>query len=264
MDCEKPPECKELRLSVSKVKTFDQCRRKYYYQYILKLPTSKNQYNALGSMVHLLLELMFKKWIASKYEASLPELLREAWFESQDSEEVTEATKYAVLDDAKGYAKQYCLHYLANEVSKPVQCEPKFELPIQIGPSLRIRIKGFIDRIDKIGERKYIILDYKTNGSAKYLDDFQLGIYIAACLAGPYAGCSFDAAYILLKLNNDLKHMKNPNELYKKQVDKMVDFAIKIEEAETRQIFPPKPGPLCGFCEFKMKCMADTGGADRW
>lgn len=257
-------ECKELKVSVSKVKTFAQCRRRYYYQYVLKLPTSKNQYNALGSMVHLLLEKMFKKWIASKYTTPLPFLLREAWFESQESDEAKEAIKFGVMDAAKGYAKQYCIHYSEKEISRPVECEPKFVLPIQIGPGFRIKITGFIDRIDKLGPRKYAIYDYKTNKNSKYLDDFQLGIYVAACLAGPYAGCFFEAAYILLKLNNEKKYAIDINDCYRKQVDKMVDYAIKIEEAETRQIFPPTPGPLCDFCDFKQQCMQDTGGAGSW
>ena len=46
----------ELPLSVSKVKTFDDCKAKYRYTYIEKLPRKEWSFHIFGSFLHLVLE----------------------------------------------------------------------------------------------------------------------------------------------------------------------------------------------------------------
>ena len=143
---------RHLRLSVSKAKTFDQCRKKFYYQYILKLPTILKDYNAIGSLVHFILEYAFKKWILEEYKSDLKLLIIEGWRVSRETKEWKDAVVFNVTDKAKAYIMEYYRKYIEEQFKfgKPIHCEANFNLPIQIGSDLDIDIVGFIDRIDRV------------------------------------------------------------------------------------------------------------------
>lgn len=257
-----------LRLSVSKAKTFDHCRRQYYYQYVLKLPKEQHEYNAAGSLVHLVLETFFKRWIADKFKGEMKPLLQDSWSSSTDSEEYRNALRFNVVGLAKEYVISYFKHYIDvefKEATVPLECEPRFKLPIDVSPTLGIEVIGFIDRIDKVNSNTIRVLDYKTTNKVQYLDFFQLGIYIAACLAGPYKGYNFEAAYILLKHGNKLKTMPDPMTGYLEAIDKMVKIALEIEQTSSDNYeWPPNETPLCGWCDFRQRCRQDLGGQESW
>lgn len=254
---------RKIKISVSKAKTFDQCKRKFYYQYILKLSTELKDYNALGSLVHLVLELTFTKWLESNYKTPLREVAQDAWQSCKGTKEWMDAEKFDLIKKARGYAVQYFKKYETEymEESKPIRCEPKFVLPIRINESLVAEVVGFIDRIDRIDQKTIWLFDYKTTNKVQYLDFFQLGIYTAACLYGPYKNYKIEAAYVLLKHGMKLKEMSSPNETYIQEVEKMVKIVKEMDVTinETK-LFPPCFTKLCDYCDFQSRCYKDTGG----
>ena len=52
---------KLLQLSVSSVETFQSCKAKWYYRYILKLPATKNYHTTAGSFIHKVLEVFLQQ-----------------------------------------------------------------------------------------------------------------------------------------------------------------------------------------------------------
>lgn len=257
---------RHLRLSVSKAKTFKQCKRKFYYQYILKLPTELKNYNAIGSLVHLVLELAFKRWIEEGHKDNLRQLVIEAWKNCRGAKEWKDAEYFSVIDEAKNYILLYYKKYIEEHYKegKPIKCEPQFFLPLVIDDYLKITITGFIDRIDRIDYKTIYVLDYKTTNKVQYLDNFQLGIYTAACLHGPYKGYNIKAAYILLKHAMKLKKMSNPVERYPSEVDKMVKIAKQMDKTVNfEKDYIPCYTKLCDYCDYKARCYEETGGPPR-
>lgn len=255
-----------LRLSVSKAKTYEQCTLKFYYQYLLKLKTELKDYNAIGSLVHLVLELLFKRWIASDYKRDLKELLIEVWGSCRKTKEWKDAETFDVVDLAKYYVLEYYKAYISREdkTSKPICCEPRFYLPLEIGKDLKVSVVGYIDRIDQVDYKTLSLLDYKTTSKVQYLDNFQLGVYVAACLYGPYKGYNINAGYVLLKHDMKLKKMKKPNENYGKEIKKMVKTAKKMDKTvHFDREYPPTFSRLCDYCDFKDRCYKDTGGPNK-
>lgn len=255
--------CRYLRLSVSKAKTFTQCKRKFFYQYILKLPTELKIYNAIGSLVHLVLELAFKRWIDAKYEADLKKLIVSTWGACRETQEWKDAIQFDCIDEVKHYVLAYYNRYMEEhqKFGKPIHCEPRFHLPLKIGQDLEVVVLGYIDRIDRVDYKTLLVLDYKTTGKVQYLDNFQLGIYAAACLYGPYKGYNINAAYILLKHDMKLKRMKNPTERHIGEVEKMVKIAKQMDQTvHFDKEYPPTYTKLCDYCDFKDRCYKDTGG----
>lgn len=254
-----------LRLSVSRCKTFDQCRFKYHCQYIRKLPTEIKVYNAIGSLVHLILEIAFKKWIKTGYVRDLKELIILAWKQSRETKEWLDAVQFDVIDEAKYYILSYYNDYIKNSSGKPIKCEANFRLPLEISKDLKAEIIGYIDRIDQLDYKTLYVLDYKTTNKVQYLDNFQLGVYTASCLHGPYRGYNIKAAYVLLKHGMKLKKMQNPNDNYMKELDKIVVIARQMDEAiNFTKEFPPSFSKLCDYCDFKDVCYKETGGPNKF
>ena len=53
-------EASSMRLSPSKINTFRKCQREFYYKYIEKLPEQKTIHLFRGTLVHAILEDLFK------------------------------------------------------------------------------------------------------------------------------------------------------------------------------------------------------------
>jgi len=162
--------------SATSLKTFLQCKRKYYFNYIAKIKehsiSLKPAGYELGDIVHKVLEKLYSEGNLTiinlnselaKYQNSNPYLTMELEIWKRKLEKFVEVE---VIRKAKGY--------------KVFEVEKSFSFEYN-----GIRLKGTIDRIDKVADGKYEILDYKTSSSLKvdtvktYENscDFQLEFY---------------------------------------------------------------------------------------
>lgn len=83
-----------MRLSPSKINTYMKCPREFYYKYIAKIPEKKTIHLFRGSLVHAILEDLFKKQFKSF----------KSWEEGKPSEWMQEQfeTRWASDIDTKG------------------------------------------------------------------------------------------------------------------------------------------------------------------
>jgi putative RecB family exonuclease len=86
-----------MRLSPSKINTYMKCPREFYYKYIAKLPEKKTIHLFRGSLVHAVLEDLFKKQFRtfSAWEKGEPEKWMVEQFETRWKEDI----------DSKGWLK---------------------------------------------------------------------------------------------------------------------------------------------------------------
>ena len=84
-----------MRLSPSKINTYMKCPREFYYKYIAKIPEKKTIHLFRGSLVHAVLEDLFKKQFKSfkAWEEGKPE----EWMQDQFE------TRWANDIDTKGW-----------------------------------------------------------------------------------------------------------------------------------------------------------------
>ena len=165
--------------SATSLKTYLQCKRKYYFSYILKIKdhsiSLKPQAYELGKIVHDVLEKIYKHKNVSYenlckhidiYQNKNPYLSLEL--------EIWKKKLQKFINKEQIRFKQGINVY---------SLEKKFYI-IYKG----IKIKGAIDRIDKLKDNSYAILDYKTSSSLKidsaktleHANDFQLEFYYLA------------------------------------------------------------------------------------
>ena len=79
-----------MRLSPSKINTYKKCPREFYYNYIAKLPQKKTIHLFRGTLVHQVLEDLFKKQFKTlpQWEKGAPKLWVQGQFETGWEEKI--------------------------------------------------------------------------------------------------------------------------------------------------------------------------------
>lgn len=237
---------KKLRLSVSAMKTYESCRRKYYYQYIEKLPRKDDwEHLKVGNFVHEVLELFHDKIKVSNIDVPgwkplISELCKE------------KHKKFQLNVEQAGIARDMLKQYLAGleEEGLPnvVSTEKKFSITLD-GDVLMV---GVIDRVDNTGPDQFHLIDYKT-GKSKYLDEVQLLVYALSMFREFPHLDNFKASYLCLAENCKLISYN-----FSKTDALRVEQKIKkvAEEIRTDQTWDASPSPLCAYCDFTNVCTA--------
>jgi hypothetical protein len=141
---------KEL-FSFSKLETFHNCKRSYYYNYVKKERGGDNIYSYTGTVVHELTQAMIQKQITNKEAVSRFVL-------SIDAAEMLELPW--ISENVKNNYVSCITHFLENYVpveNNAIQIEDYFEIEIN-GTIMR----GYIDIWYKVGNEIHII-DLKTS-----------------------------------------------------------------------------------------------------
>lgn len=255
--------------SPSSIKTYKQCPRKYYYQYILKLPTSANIHTVRGNIVHSALEHFFDIDTSvvdmENYQTHLKivmqKLLLKEWEnykEELDKLDLTQENKIHYFEDSLMMLFNW-LELFFNKIDKLdgnfperfSKLTPEREL---LFVSEEYSARGYIDAIEKT-ENGVRLMDYKTSKNAN-IDDhiLQLGIY-SLLYKDKYGYLPEQVGIYFLKTKEIT--MDVDEELVamaRKEVEKI------HENTKTDDIthYPKKPGPLCkwrtGQCDFYDVC----------
>ena len=160
-------------LSFTQISLYRSCPLHYKLQYIDGLKSKDRWYFSFGTTMHSCVERFFK--VNTPPPPSLEELL-----EYYEKNWISRA--YESAEEEAGY-KEYGKEILTRfweihspDFHMPVALERGFSLDID-----GIKLRGFIDRVDKLDSGGLSIIDYKTNKelfTADYLaDDLQLTIY---------------------------------------------------------------------------------------
>lgn len=257
--------------SPSSILTYKQCPRKYYYNYIVGLPTSPSIHLVRGKVAHEVLENFFDintdEITMKNYELKLKETVQnnllQSWQKYQKEFEKLNLTQ----DQLKFYFEETMMmlfNWLNLFISKiksfdSLSFKEIFEkltpLREQHYISEELAVQGYIDSIEKHQDEIHI-MDYKTSSHFDLNDDYklQLGIY----------------ALLYKKKHNQLPHKAGIYFLrykpkYIKIDQELLDYAqmeidsIHINTA-TRDIkdYPKKESGLCkyssGQCDFYDFC----------
>ncbi len=240
----------ELRLSVSKTKTFLQCKKQFEFNYIHKLPKKDWDHHVFGKFCHKVLEefhIQYLNGCLLPYNTVMTDSFKVAWAEYKDK--MTPEMKkdcWAIID------KYLRLISQEKQEGRPplnvIAVEKRFELPIG-----NVVLNGAIDRIQLDADNVVHVADYKTVKNKKYLKDdfFQLLTYAYVIISEDPSIKKVRASYILLR--HDFEYITT--EFTKKDImkvkDKYIEYAAQIR-SETE--FKPNPTALCNYCDFQEHC----------
>jgi putative RecB family exonuclease len=239
-----------LRLSFTRVDTFEQCPRRFRYQYVDGLPQAPAPQLSFGSSIHGALE-----WLYDRKHPELPtlEATLQALFEAWDS------TGYADVDRdeqlrAYAHAREVVTAFHARVAAEgfrlPAATEAWFELPV----GEDIVVVGAIDRLDVDGAGDLHVIDYKTSRRARsrsqVRDSLQLAIY---ALATEELYGRLPASVALDFVVPGVRVTVPVGELALDAVpERLHEAARRIRAGEDT----PTPNRLCDWCDYRSICPA--------
>lgn len=261
------PEKKYFQLSVSKYKTFKECKAKYQFCYIQRLPRKERDYHVFGKFLHRVLEVFHQEKL--KNEEMVNNLLMSFSFKTA-YEEYKEKLTEEQFKESKGilfqYLKKLELQKSLNQAPQILSLEKEFFINIDN----KILLNGFIDRVQLDTDGIIHVADYKTSSlidknspetpyrkSKKYKryskDVFQLKTYAYAMFLENPDLEKVRASFILLRHNFDDIVV----EFTKKDAQEIEDaYLEEFEEIQGEKLFRPKTSPLCEYCDFLDECEA--------
>jgi len=241
-------------LSNTKLKTFLECKRKYYYKYIQhiyghEIPQDIPKEYEIGSKVHSALSKLYTK--KSSYH-SVDELKRDLEKELDLACGESELDRY-LIDMQKQKLNKFCIDEIARfDDGWHVECcEEDFKCEFE-----GIKLMGQIDRIDKKDDELFV-LDYKTGSYKLYnknnfteATDFQLEFYyLLASKLGKVTACGF----------YDLKESKIVKEPFMDEKLAVLKSNIKdilnIDEVNFTKCEDIKN---CVYCDYKTICQRES------
>ena len=249
---DKKPERKlnVLNLSVSKLKTFEQCKAKFKFSYLDKLPKVERDFQIFGKFNHAALEFFHKEIIAG-YSGSDSELMKSSFIKAlkEYKGKITKEQKDLTFTIRCNYLK--CRSDLKSKNILPTTVAVEKEFNVDIDG--KILLNGFIDLIQKDHDGVLHVADYKTSKDDKYLkkDMFQLETYAyVMCLEDPtleVVRCS----YIILKQES----RSIVKEFTRKHVLSLEEtFLKKAKDILEEKLYRPTPTMLCDTCDYLEHC----------
>ncbi|MDP2642567.1 MAG: ATP-dependent DNA helicase [Candidatus Peregrinibacteria bacterium] len=241
------PKFNKKRISYSQLDSFGVCPLKYNYSYLLKIPTPTSHVTNFGSSVHETLNQFYQKLIK---ERDLPfsvmeELYLKNWNpEGYDSVMQENTKKKKGLEMLKRYYDAN-----SNPWTIPEFLERSFNL--RIGEYM---LSGRIDRIDRLPDGTYEVIDYKTGSIHSDLNikkHLQLSIYAMVCRDLFKINVSKLSLYFL-DANEKISTTRSDD-----QINELADeIKAKIEEIKASNFDATPNEKLCGFCDYRMICPA--------
>jgi len=257
-------------LSFSAIETFNTCQRKYYYNYLLKLPKKHWPWLTFGNFNHLVLEkfhkyIIFFKKRNKSYDKKA--LMKRAFYSSiRKSSRLANGGKQAFMTKDQLEASKVLLqkYYKKIEINEPnvLFTEKYFEL--ELGDNITLR--GYIDRVDQLGKNKFKITDYKTSKEAYDINkNDQLAIYaiglrktLDAEDVEIYKQLDFiKVGKIMPAAEEGQKHDEATDKsLLERLLKTGQNIRDKIATDKDEQQWNYKENAFCFCCDFKSQCFA--------
>lgn len=235
-----------MRISYSSLETYIQCPQKFKFQQIDRIKTPKSKQTVFGTIIHSTLKFLHSNRTVIPSFEQIQEHYKNIWNENifSDPEE-----QEIYFEQGQALLKNY---YEGNNFSALhiVDLETRFEVPFE-----NHTLTGIIDRIDKIGEYQYEIIDYKTSKSLPSQEEvdknLQLSLYRLG-ITNRWPNLKLDQVTLSLYF---LKHgIKLSTSRTKDDLEATkVKISNVVSSIETKR-FEPIPSKLCDYCGYRNIC----------
>lgn len=261
--------------SPSSINTFKQCPRKYFYQYIAKLPTFPNIHQVRGSIAHSTLEDFYETDVTPfteenygrKFKQEIQNLFFRSWGKYKKALESLELnpdqekfyfgeTMLMLLNWANHFIEDFERVISKNNISFPEAFMQLTPIREQHFKSDHYSVRGFIDAIHHLEDEVHII-DYKTNASFELKDEIKLQLAIYSLLYFEKYG-KMPSKVGIFFLRHKLKMIDVDEELIELAKREIELVHAHTSATEHVKDYPKCPGPLCkwgsGQCDFYETC----------
>lgn len=253
LEPERPPLIDEhgrVRLSFSRIDTYQICPRKFRYRYVDRVPGKPAPALSFGTSIHEALEWFYDRKLPEEpTEEALVGHLYDCW-DSTGFREVDRSEQTRWYRQGQSVLRSYHRR-VTGDYQLPVATEAWFELPFD-----NAVVVGSIDRVDD-DDGTLRIVDYKTNKRVKNRDrvknSLQLAIYALACehLYGELPGSvALDFVVAGRQIEVGIDEI---------DLDAARDAVRETAESVLAEQYPPTPMRLCDWCDYRPVCPAWEG-----
>ena len=250
-------------LSPSRALDFKTCALLYRFRVIDRLPEPPSLEAARGTVVHGILEKLFDLPAPGRTVAAASELVEPEW-----SAVLAEDEELAALVDADPAGlvgmlettRQLLAAYFTLE--DPRRLEPaEREVLVETTLPSGVRLKGFVDRLDRAGDGRLRVVDYKTGKSPREEFEgkalFQLRFY--ALVLWRSTGVLPTRLRLYYLADREVLDY-SPDEADLRSVERQLEaLAAAIGKARDNGDWRHKPSRLCDWCSFQSLCPAYGG-----
>jgi RecB family exonuclease len=243
-------------LSVSRLKTFENCPRQFRLKYIDRVHPAKendlaehyNEPSTFGSLLHLVLERTYRHFVEQGLAGRVDDVTISRFY--RDSfEEFPDLSGADLFAEGIELIRAYFRRYPVLDSKEVLAVEQKFEFPLGV-----FTVMGFIDRIDKLDHETIRIVDYKSNrmlfSHEETETDIQLSTYGLACRdLYPWAK-KIEYRFEMLR-HDTLLSTERSDQALKDAADYLVVLGRRTEEAHD---YPARLNTLCGWCDVRSFC----------
>ncbi|MBI2464354.1 ATP-dependent helicase [Candidatus Peregrinibacteria bacterium] len=235
------------KLSYSQIDTFQICPHKYKLNYLWKVPTPLNHALSFGSSIHNTLRDFYQilkknPTLAKKHD--LKECYEKNWLSqgylNKTHEQKRKSKGWILLEE------YYEIHKTCWTI--PIYLERNFSFLIG-----KYMINGRIDRIDRLKDGSFEVIDYKTGALKKQNEvdkDMQLSLYALACKKAFNIPARQLSLYFLEE-NKKISTIRT-NEQIEETEKTLEKLASSMETSD----FKATPSFMCQFCDYKLLCYA--------
>jgi len=274
----KPQTGKKRLLSASSINTYLQCPRRFFYQYIQKLPTAPSIYLIRGSLVHSTLEDFYDftfpegelHVIQDKLQEQMHKHFLAGWEKKKDvlsSLGLDEKTLEFFFDESLVMISNWLSLFMIkahkrmqekNLSFSAVFAEMKPEREVYYR-SEKMGVHGYIDAIHE-KDGNISIIDYKTSRSSELKATYKLQLGLYALLYQEKNKALPDEVGIFF-LKDDEILIKPDEQLVLNALEKLQYVKTMTKEKDISR-YPMKPSKLCkwsngwssGQCDFYEQC----------
>jgi putative RecB family exonuclease len=247
--------------SHSRLASFEDCRRKFQYRYVLKIPTDTSSIEAfVGKQVHDVLERLYRS-VAEGRVPSLPkviarydQLFRDAYLPKKIRIVRSENPVEFYRELGEHCLVNYYHEHYPFEGGQTIGIEERVLFDLGKLDGEPVRLQGFVDRIDRARDGTIEIHDYKTSArvpSQSQLDqDRQLALYQIGVAERFDPDRPFRLVWRFVRkgiTRTSTRTLGQLDDLRHETLD-----LVRRVRSETE--FPTTPGPLCRWCEFSERC----------
>jgi RecB family exonuclease len=244
------------------------CPRRYRMTYLDRPPPPKGPpwaHNSLGASVHNALAGWWRLPFAKRTVAGAGDLLDGGWI---DQGYASDEQSAQWRESARGMVERYTA--TLDPATEPLGVERTVGARTE-----QIVLSGRVDRLDERrgpgGDRVLAVVDYKTGRRALTQDDARTSMPLA--LYALAAARMFRTVCRLVELHHlptaSVHAWEHSDEGIARQLRRAESIAAECADADERfraglptaevdGVFPPRPGPACGWCDYRLQCPEGT------
>ncbi|HVS99197.1 MAG TPA: ATP-dependent DNA helicase, partial [Solirubrobacterales bacterium] len=235
-----------LSLSASDLTLYLTCPLKYKFARVFGIPQEPTINQRFGILMHNVLERFHKEPPERGEELrTLNRLFEAGWrrggFGTSDDE-------MQYRDRGREALRLYWERERVAE-SEPVWLERKFDFKVADH-----HVRGRVDRVDRLPEGDYELIDYKT-GERKTAEDLDSDLQLALYRMAAREAWEIEAAYASYDYVLDAEKVPAPTR--PDDAERVERTVVTVGEGVLSQDFEPRPSPsVCSWCDYRLVCPA--------